>query len=347
MRGAASLHVVGELDAAVDLLGKLAAVDRRLDVVPLDAGLFSQALEVFVFQLRVRVEDGVVHVPEALVAFGLVGEASERRRRLGARVEGQRVVLPDEAHVLRVRRSHLLQRVFDALAEGALEVREDDHGHERVLRALDRIVVLNEHLPDALVFFFGVRRGLVRRRGLGHLVLVGERDVHVGRLGAAGDELLGLGQLGVDHLGELVDRLGAAQRDAVDAERGRAAGINLLGQRQVFIDFGGVLLGSVGGLVLDQIDAGFLGPLLRALVAQRLLVGESGVVELPEGVVAGEPKDRRSGFGRGARVVVEGQRVVLPDDTDLVRTVLLPQLRHRRLDAAAEGALEVADLGRS
>src|SRR5690606_32330859 len=50
------------------------------------------------------------------------------------------------------------------------------------------------------------------------------------------------------------------------------------------------------------------------------------------------------GVMRRARGFVERERVVLPDDADLVRTVLVLDLLERRPDAAAEGALEVADL---
>src|SRR6185369_15496911 len=60
------------------------------------------------------------------------------------------------------------------------------------------------------------------------LVLVGQGDVHIRGPRAAGDQLLGFAELGVDHFRELVERLRAADRHAIDAERGRAIGADLV-----------------------------------------------------------------------------------------------------------------------
>src|SRR6201999_2991371 len=75
----------------------------------------------------------------------------------------------------------------------------------------------------------------------------------------------------------------------------------------------------------------------------RLWIGERRVVELPERVAALEPEHRHGGFGRGARVFVEGERGVLPDEPNFFRAVLVADLLQRRLDAAAERTLEITD----
>ena len=75
------------------------------------------------------------------------------------------------------------------------------------------IVVADRHLPDALVFLFRSGCFFSSRPvgGLRRLVLVRELDVDVLRLRAARDELLGFGELRVDDLLELVERLRAAE----------------------------------------------------------------------------------------------------------------------------------------
>ncbi len=59
------------------------------------------------------------------------------------------------------------------------------------------------------------------------------------------------------------------------------------------------------------LDARVSGPLRVAVVAERALVLERDVVELPERVVAAEREDALGRLGRGLRVLVERQRVVL------------------------------------
>src|SRR6185369_13031714 len=100
---------------------------------------------------------------------------------------------------------------------------------------------------------------------------------------------------------ELVERLRAADRHAIDAERGRAIGADLVGHRDVLVDLRRELLGGERFLELCLVDAGFAGPLLEVLRGQRLLVGERGVVELPERFTALETEHGLSRFSRGAR----------------------------------------------
>src|SRR5205085_5986511 len=80
-------------------------------------------------------------------------------------VEAEGLVLPDEADLTRVLLLQLRERRLDALAEGALEVREHDDRRARVLRTLDRRVT-DLDCPDRRV----LRRLLVlvrlRCRGL-------------------------------------------------------------------------------------------------------------------------------------------------------------------------------------
>src|SRR5262249_54300451 len=84
-------------------------------------------------------------------------------------------------------------------------------------------------------------------------------------------------------------------------------------------------------------------PRLEVLRGERLLVLEGEIVPLPERLGAAEPEDGLSREGGRARVLVERQRVVLPDDAELVGAVLVPDLLDARLHLAAERALEVAE----
>jgi hypothetical protein len=100
---------------------------------------------------------------------------------------------------------------------------------------------------------------------------------------------------------------------------------------------------SSSTLAVYYVDARLLGPLLEVLVREVLLVREGQIVELPEGVATPDAEHRHAGVGGRARAIVEGERLVLPDHADLVRTVRVPDLLERRLDARTEGALVIAD----
>src|SRR5690606_10281411 len=82
----------------------------------------------------------------------------------------------------------------------------------------------------------------------------------------------------------------------------------------------------------------------EVLLVDVALVLEHDVVELPESVAAGEGEDGLRRLGRRSGLLVEGQRLVFPDDTDLVGAVGLLDLLERAADAAAEWALKVAEL---
>jgi hypothetical protein len=94
---------------------------------------------------------------------------------------------------------------------------------------------------------------------------------------------------------------------------------------------------------LRHVQTDFTGPALEVLTRQLALIREEELVQTPELLVATLLEGLHREVVRGAGVAVEGERVVHPHDADVAR-VLLEQTIDRRLDAAAERALVVADL---
>ena len=341
VRGAAGLHVVGELGVGVDLALVLVRLDRVFDLVDVELHVRGDLLEVGVLELGLRIEEAIVSFPEARIT--LLGARFEGhfRGRLGARVERQGLVLPHDADLVAVLVADLLERGLHALAVGALEVREDRDGDLRVLVALDGRRAdgdLEDRRRVFLLFFLFLGR---RRSVL--FVLLRHLDVDAVLGGAGGDLRLGLAELLVDRLFELVEGLRAGEADAVDVECRRSVDAGLLGDLVVLVDLLRPLVRSNAGLESGHVDASVFGPLLVALGRERLLVLERGVVELPERFAALERKNALSGFGGGLRFVVERERLVFPDETNLVGTVGGLDLVEGGLDARAERALEVRE----
>ena len=177
-----------------------------------EAELLGVALELLALQRVLVREQLLVHLPE----LALVVRSSTRPRAAIASVvvEGQRVLLEHDAHVVAVRLDDLLDRAFDAAAERALEVAELHDRHERVRGALDRRVA-DGNFVDGL----GIRllARLLRRCcvGLG-AALLGERVLASARRRRPSwrrrscIKLVGALELVVDDLLELVDRLRTA-----------------------------------------------------------------------------------------------------------------------------------------
>ncbi len=148
----------------------------------------------------------------------------------------------------------------------------------------------------------------------------------------------------VDRLLELLgERLGAVDEDTVHEERRCALYARGFAVIEVLLDLVRPFVAVEPRLVGDGVfDARFLRPLHVAVGAELPLILERGVVPLPECVVPREGEGALRGFRGGLRILVEGQRVVLPDHPDLVGSVRIFDLLQRWLDARAIGALEVA-----
>src|SRR5690606_19436158 len=106
--------------------------DRGLHLADVETELTGGGLEIGVFELRLNLEHLVVSVPEPL--FALLSASLERELAggLGAWMERERLVLPNDANLVAVRLADLLQRRLDALAVGALEVGKLDDRDDRV-----------------------------------------------------------------------------------------------------------------------------------------------------------------------------------------------------------------------
>ena len=127
----------GEPLVLLDPACALAGADRLLEPAEVEAELAGDPLVGVGRELPLRGEEPVVHLPElALLAGGLGG----LRRGERVRVERERLVLPDDPHLVAVRALRLVERRADAGAERALEVGEDDDRHRRARVAAHRVV---------------------------------------------------------------------------------------------------------------------------------------------------------------------------------------------------------------
>jgi len=97
-RGAARAEAGRHLLILLDLPLETCPVEGRLELVHVELQLLRVLLEALALERLLVGEELVVHLPELpLLAGGQGGLGGERR----VLVEGQRVVLEDEAHVLR------------------------------------------------------------------------------------------------------------------------------------------------------------------------------------------------------------------------------------------------------
>src|SRR5262249_53145650 len=111
---------------------ELPAVERRLELVHVEANLAGELLETRTIDALLIAEHLVVHLPELAL---LVRSEARLGGELRLVVEGQREVAERDADLALVVVLDLLDRWDDARAERALEVRELDDLHRRVLVA--------------------------------------------------------------------------------------------------------------------------------------------------------------------------------------------------------------------
>ena len=341
MRRAASVEGVGELGVPLDARVKLVGRERAAHPRGVEPEVAPDGSEVVVLERRVPREDRVVRGPEALhVAPLLAGDLGQLGGGLGARVKRQRLVPPHESHVVSVRLEHPLQRPLDALAEGALKVRELDDGHQRRGGPARRRVA-DRHPPHRHVLVVGLALG---RRRRGALVLLRQLDVDPIRARPGRPRGGSRGKLRVDDLAEAVEGLRPRELHSIEEEDGSAVRADLLGEGHVLVDLGNERVRVEPGAVARQIaHAGLLGPLQVAVGAEALLVLQRCVVEPPEGLDASKLEDPLRGLGGGLGVGVKRERLVLPDDAHLGRAIRPLDLLERRLDPRAEWALKIAE----
>ena len=341
VRRATRLDVVGEGLVVADALRVCLVLDRCVDLRGVDADGPCHRREVRVLELGLRVEELVVRGPERAVALLRARRACQLRRRQRAWMERQRRVLPHEADAVAVFGTETLERRLHLLAVRALEVAELDDGHERRDRAAHR------GRPD---------RDLPHR-GVGLVVVVvvvvpGEAGLLVVRRhhapvdpvasDAAQREVFRLDQLRVDDLLEFLERLRAGERDTVDERRGGPAGADALRQRLVVLDLLGPCLVREPLLDLARVGARRDGPGADGVRTDELLPAERHVVVAPERVVALRREDRLADLGGEARVGMEGERLVLEYDANVVAVGLGDALESGR-EPSAERTLEVGE----
>jgi hypothetical protein len=300
MRRARSPEAVRHLAVGVDRLVVRLLGDGLLHLRDVERQVARDPLEVRVGE-ALRREQRVVCRPEPRVPF--LGTRLERQLggRLGAIVEGKRRVLPHDADLVAVLGTQLPERLLGAPAERALVVAKLDDRDRRVLAATHRARA-DGHLVDVGVGSVGLflLRGLVVRVGRLGVDLVLRRPL--------GDERARLAHGRRDDLLERLRGLRARDHRAIDEERGRAVHADLLGDLEVAIDLRAPRLraGRVGER--GRVHAGVAGPSGVGVRAEALLVGERARRELPERRVPTDRTCSLGGFGRGARVCVEGER---------------------------------------
>ena len=244
-------------------------------------------------------------------------------------MERERLVLPGEADLSPILIPQLLQRRLDAAAERALEVRPFDDGDRRILGA-----------QDGRVADLDLRRHGRLRLPRGLHVLGDEHLVELLQLHALLQRRVGLLDLLVDHRLERLEGLRSRDEPAVDEERRRAVGADLVRSPRVALDRRGDLRRVLVLAPAGHVEADLLRPLLVLCVRQLLLVLEHQLVHLPElALLVG----RQGRLGRGQRVGMERQGLVPPDELHLA-LVRVEDSLERRLDARAEGALEIGEL---
>jgi len=178
--------------------------------------------------------------------------------------------------------------------------------------------------------------------GLG--IARGQHTVELARGRATCDQILGGHELRVHDLLESLDGLRPHERDPVDAKHGCTRDPELRGQRQILVDLGHLPASGGLGLELAPIDASHHGPTQVVFRRELSLVGKNQIVKPPEGIGAAEGKHRHGRLRGWSGIAVEGQRIILPHQAKLGRTVVLSQGFERLTHASAERALKVAEL---
>ena len=142
--------------------------------------------------------------------------------------------------------------------------------------------------------------------------------VHLLLLDALLEEGLGGCELFVDDFLKSRERLRPPELSSVDEEVRGAARPELGCEGLVPVDC--LLVRSLVESFLDlrRVEAGFFRVAFELWAAERLLVGEERVVDLPELVVTTLCVGFHGHRGCRARIVVESKRIVAPDDADLV-----------------------------
>ena len=148
------------------------------------------------------------------------------------------------------------------------------------------------------------------------------------------------GQFGVNQLGEFLERLRPRHEAPVDEEGGRPGDAQGLSLGDVGVDHRFASSRVEGLLETLNIEPQLPRVLQEGVALELLLVGEYLIVELPELPLL--MRGHRGG-GRERRLLMKIERVVLPDDTDLIAVDLL-NLFEGRTDLRAEWSLELGEL---
>src|ERR1019366_9181441 len=131
---------------------------------------------------------------------------------------------------------------------------------------------------------------------------------------------------------------------AVNAKNRRSPNTQAIGERDIVVDFGGVSARGKGGLEGAAGDPRLLRPGAEATGVEGALVGKDEIVEFPKRLGATQSKNGRRRLGRRSRVAMKRQGIVLPNETNLFRSVHASELVEGATGAAAEGTLEITEL---
>ena len=139
-------------------------VEAGLEGGDIEPDLFRVARQLLAPERLLVGEEALLHLPELALR---VGTERSFGRNLRILVEGQRLVLEDQAHLAFVEFLDLFEGRANLRAEGTLEVRVLDNRHQGVGGAMRRLFAVQFELPDRLVFggLCGLRGSFGRRGG--------------------------------------------------------------------------------------------------------------------------------------------------------------------------------------
>lgn len=324
----------------------LVVVECCAELSHVEPKFFCVGVELRAAKGALVLEELRVHSPELSVAALLEGFKDSLSGRSCVVVEWKRVVHPDDANVVAVLFEDLVDRGLHAGAEGALEVRELDDGDESVVgtalwhwasRELELVDGGWVGLTLSRSFLLGGGGGC--SGGCGETV-AGHRLVDLGLRRASGNECASSCELTVHHLFELVVGLCAHELFAVDEERWGAASAEARCKLLVSLDLRLVLVVVERRAYLAHVETDLGGVSLKVSTLKGTLVLEEEVVHLPELVSAALFKGFESQVRSRTCVLVEGERVVAPDNAQVL-TVLTLDALDGGTNATAEGALEL------